>query len=122
MDEHDTGATRALAKSAWVLLVVLALFLLTRGLWDTTYFEPTGEALRAARQGQLVVLVAALLMMVAAGVARIVLGSPTWVVVLLVAPAVFCAAATTTDALAVLTLALAYPATVLAVLGGLMST
>ncbi len=131
MDEHDTGrltdgrrpafeltgVMRWSAKAAWVLLIAVALSLLTRGLWDTTYFEPTGDALRTARHGQLIVLVATSLMVAAGGAAHIVLGSPIWVGVLLAAPAVFSAAATTTDALAVLTLVVVYPTSALAVVG-----
>ncbi len=103
--------TAALAASA----------LLTWGLWEATYLEPTGEAVRAARTGRDAVLVAS--------AALVGLGLVAWrrlqvrglLAALPIGAAVLCGWASTTDGLAVLTLVVAYPCVLAGVLGVLLA-
>lgn len=47
-----------LLKAIWAVLVVIAMALMTKGLWATVHIEPTGEAITAERRGNLLILVA----------------------------------------------------------------
>lgn len=106
-----------LSRLAWAGLVVVAMALMTVGLWGTVHLEPTGEAIVAARRGESLVLVACLLLAAAAYAARRWLAAPWWVVGAIVATAVVCAAIVRTEAIAVLGLVPGYPLVLAALVG-----
>jgi len=72
---------------AWFAVVVVGLALLVIGLDKTFWFEPTGEAIAGDRVGNLLILAGSVTIFATAAWARW-LHTPTWVCVLVVAPAV----------------------------------
>ena len=111
----------ALVKAGWLALIVVAMVVMTRGLWATVYFEPTAEAVAAEERGELLVLVACALLAAAAYVARRWLRAPWWVVAGVAAPIVLCGGITLTEAVALVSLVPAYPVVLAGLLGGLLT-
>jgi len=110
-----------LLRLGWVALVVVAMVILTRGLWATVYFEPTAEAVAADERGELLVLLACVLLAAAAYVARRWLRAPWWVVAAVASPIVLCGSVTLTEAIAVLSLVVAYPVVLAGLVGGVLT-
>ena len=71
----------------WSALIAAGLTLLSIGLGQTGYFEPTGEALERARVGRLFILAGSVVLLGAAGWARWMF-TPIWVCILVTAPAI----------------------------------
>ncbi len=111
-------------KLLWGAVVLGALALMLRGLWAGLYFEPTGEAVAEARSGQVMVLVACGLLVLAALYAVQGAAWPLWVGAGLLAPVVLCggltwfASGTLLPQLAVL---VAYPSALTSAVGGLLA-
>ena len=111
-------------KLLWGAVVLCALALMLRGLRAGLYFEPTGEAVAEARSGQVMVLVACGLLVLAALYAVQGAAWPLWVGAGLLAPVVLCggltwfASGTLLPQLAVL---VAYPSALTSAVGGLLA-
>ena len=108
-----------LVKVAWAALVVIAMGLMTNGLWATVHIEPTSEAIAAERRGHVLILVAAVLLVALAAVADRALAAPLWASLAIVAAAVVCVGVAMTPAIAVISLVVAYPLTLVALIGTL---
>ena len=108
-----------LLKAAWAALVVIAMALMTKGLWATVYIEPTREAIGAERGGEVLILVASVLLVALAAVAHRAFAAPLWASLAIVAAVVVCVGVAMTQAAAVISLLAAYPLTLIALVGGL---
>ncbi len=117
--EERSGVTMLL-KAAWSILVVLAMWLMTRGLWATTYIERTPEAVAAERRGHDLMLLASVLLVGLAAFAYLTLAAPLWVTVAILAAVAVCVGMAMTDAFAIISLLAAYPITLGALVGGLV--
>jgi hypothetical protein len=106
-----------LLKITWAALVVIAMALMTNGLWATVHIEPTSEAIAAERRGNVLILVAAVLLVALAAVADRALAAPHWASLAIVAAAVVCVGVAMTPAVAVISLVVAYPLTLAALIG-----
>lgn len=71
----------------WTALIVMGLILLGAGLWQTGYFEPTGEALARDRAGRNLVFLGSITILAAAGAARW-MHTPVWACILVATPAI----------------------------------
>ena len=80
-----------LVRVAWFLVVLAALALMARGLWDGVYLEPTSEAVTRARTGHVWVLLAAGGLTLAAAWAVFGFGASNWAAAGVMAPVVVCA-------------------------------
>ena len=79
-----------LLKVTWASVVVLGLWLMFQGLWANIYFEPTGDAIAEARDGQRLVLVASVALSLAALASFTLLRQPKAVGFALMTPVVVC--------------------------------
>lgn len=110
------------ALIAWSALIAAGLILLSMGLGQTGYFEPTGEALERARVGRLLIFAGSVVLLGAAGWARWML-TPIWVCVLVAAPAILIGGLTLVfenSLLPHLSFLVAFPAAVTGVIGVLI--
>ena len=115
----------SLLKLLWGAVVLGALALMLRGLWAGLYLEPTGEAVATARSGQVMVLAACGLLVLAALYAgQRAAAWPLWVGAGLFSPIVVCggltwfASETLLPQMAVL---VAYPPALASAVGGLLA-
>ncbi len=115
-----TGSARVLIKIGWAALVVGAMVIMTNGLWATFYIEPTGEAIAAERRGHVLIAVASVLLVALAAFAYYALSAPLGTPLAMLAAVGVCVAITLTPAVAVISLLVAYPL-ILAALVGVMT-
>jgi hypothetical protein len=107
-------------RLAWVLLVLVALVLMVVGLWGAIYFEPTSEAIAAERRGQLLVILACVLLGGAAIVAHVNFRAPVWAVGAVAAPIVICGGLAVTGIPGILGVVVAYPLALAGMFGSLL--
>ncbi|MGA8994673.1 MAG: hypothetical protein WB441_10255 [Nocardioidaceae bacterium] len=115
--------SRLVARLLWAVAVVGSLDLLVRGLWMTTYVEPTGDALRRASWGGLVTTCGCLLLLLTAAYVHKVVRSPGWVGAAVLTPAVVCgglALLASETLLPILSVLVAFPVAGVGIVGGVL--
>lgn len=108
-----------LEKGLWALVVVIAMVVMTNGLWATVHISPTSEALESERRGHLIIIGASVLLAGCAVIAHTVLKAPLWATVAIAAPIVICGGMALTDAAAIFSVVAAYPVVLAGLIGGL---
>jgi len=98
---------------------VIAMAVMTKGLWATVYIEPTHEAITAERRGYVLVFIACALLAMGAITAFLALGAPLWVSLAVAGPIVVCGGLTMTPAPAIIAVVVAYPLALAGLVGGL---
>ncbi len=109
-----------LLKATWGTSLVIAMAIMTQGLWATVYFERTVEAVAAERRGHAAILVASVMLVVLSLFAHRVLAAPPLVPLAILAAVAVCVGVARTDAIALLSLLAAYPLALGALVGGLL--
>ena len=110
-------SARALVKAGWAAVVVVAMVVMTQGLWATVHFEPTPEAIADERRGHVLIAVASVLLVALAAFARYVLSAPLVTQLAMLAAVAVCIVVTLTPAVAVISLLVAYPLVLGALVG-----
>jgi hypothetical protein len=106
---NNTRSARALVKTGWAALVVIAMVIMTQGLWATVHFEPTADAIADERRGHVLIAVASVLLVALAAFARYVMSAPLVTPLAMLAAVAVCVVVTLTPAVAVISLLVAYP-------------
>jgi hypothetical protein len=114
-----SGLGRVLARAGWAALVVVAMVIMTKGLWATVYIEPTSDAIAEANRGHALIAAASVLLVVLAVFAYYALSAPLWTPVAILPAVAVCVGVSLTDAVAVISLLVAYPLILGALAGGL---
>lgn len=98
-----------MARVGWSVLLAVSVWLMTVGMWDRVYFEPTGDAIATARRGELLIGAGAVLALTLAASAYWLLGVTWWGAALAAAAATVCVAASVMSTAGILALLIAYP-------------
>jgi len=106
-------------KAGWAILVVIAMVIMTKGLWATVYIEPTSEAIAAERRGHTLIAAASVLLVALAAASYRWLATPWWTALAILAAVAVCVGLAMTPVVAVIGLLVAYPLTLAALVGGL---
>ena len=114
-------AVRIVVKIGWAALVVVAMGIMTKGLWATVYFEPTAEAIADERKGHNLIAVSSVLLVALAAFAYYVLSTPLITPLAILAAVAVCVAVTLTPAVAVISLLVAYPLVLGALVGATLT-
>ena len=109
----------ALVRTGWAGLVVVAMAIMTKGLWATVYFEPTDTAIADERRGHVLIAVASVLLVMLAAFAYFALSAPLSTPIAILAAVAVCVGVALTQAVALLSLLAAYPLILGALVGGL---
>jgi len=91
--------------------------IMTKGLWATVYFERTAEAIADERKGHGLIAVASVLLVALAALAYYALSTPLVTPLAILAAVAVCVAVTLTPAVAVISLLVAYPLVLGALIG-----
>lgn len=110
---------RTVLTTVWAAAVVIAMVLMSEGLWATVNFEPTADAIAEERRGHVFITVASLLLVGSAAFAYYVLVTPLVTPLGILAAVAVCVAVTFTSAVAVFSLLVAYPLVLGALAGAL---
>lgn len=100
---------RRLVKTGWAAAVVIAMVIMTQGLWATVHFEPTADAIADERRGHVFIAVASVLLVALAAFARYAMSAPLVAPLAMLAAVAVCVIVTLTPAVAVISLLVAYP-------------
>lgn len=103
------GSARSFVTFGWAALVVVAMVIMTQGLWSTVYFELTPGAIAEERKGHAMVAVAAVLLVALAAFAYYGLSTSLVTPLAILAAVAVCVGMTLTAAAAVIALLVAYP-------------
>ena len=57
-DPGSERRQRAVLKTGWAALVLIAMVIMTKGLWATVHFEPTSDAIADEGKGHVLIAVA----------------------------------------------------------------
>jgi len=106
-------------KAGWAILVVIAMVIMTKGLWATVYIEPTGEAIAAEQRGHALIDAASALLVALAAASYRWLAAPWWTALAILAAVAVCVGLAMTPVVAIIGLLVAYPLTLAALVGGL---
>jgi hypothetical protein len=112
-----TSAARTLVKIGWAALVVVAMVIMTKGLWATVHFEPTAEAIADERRGHVLIAVASVVLVALAAFAYYALSTPLVTPLAMLAAVAVCVAVTLTPAVGVISLLVACPLVLGALVG-----